>query len=397
MKFLKSLFSAIIACICVISLTHCKSSEETSEVQLYDLDSFIKRYNTDVNLWIDGEIVKFKEQKKKLEKEMSDLASSKETLTEDEVTQKRKLERSIESNQRNLDKFEFRKSQGSYFSFKKLDDIPTDLVWEDGMDEPEIGDQKATKGGTINLFINDFPDTLRPFGPNANHAYRNYIYDDIEIYLVMIHPVTKKPIPGLANQWAVSKDGRTIYCKLDPEARYSDGNPVRAKDFMSEIYVRASQNVFDPYYQQFYKEQFANITVYDERTLSVTFPEVTADIYFSAQMRPASPVFYAEYGPDYQERYQWRVPPTTGAYDLKSENIKKGRSLTLTRVADWWAKDRKYYRYRFNADLVRYPVIRDISKCFELFKIGEIDIFWIHSPRFWYEKTEIDPVFKGYI
>ncbi len=397
MKFLKPLVIAIISCSCVLTLTHCKSSENVSEAKLYDLDSFIVRHNEEVNLWVDGEIEAVKNKREELDSKLSDLVSGKETLSEGDQKLKRKLERSITSSQRDLEKFEFRKSRGEYFSFKTPEDIPVDLVWEDGMDEPEIGDPKALKGGTFNFFINSFPDTLRPFGPNANHSYRSYVYDDIEVFLVGIHPVTNKPIPGLANQWALSKDERTVYYKLDPEATYSDGSPVKAKDFMTDIYVRASQNVFDPYYEQYFKEQFANITVYDEMTLSVTLPEKKPDMYYSTSLRPASPKFYAEYGPDYKERYQWRVPPTTGAYDLKSENIKKGRSITMTRVKDWWAKDRKYYRYRSNVDRIRYLVIRDVSKCFELFKIGEIDAFWIHSPSYWYEKTEVEPVFKGYI
>ena len=132
-------------------------------------------------------------------------------------------------------------------------------------------------------------------------------------------------------------------------------------------------------------------------TLSVTLPERKPDMYYSTALTPASPTFYAEYGPDYKERYQWRVPPTTGAYQVTPENIKKGHSITLTRVKNWWAKDRKYYRYRNNVDKIRYLIIRDVAKCYELFKIGEIDAFWIHPPSYWYEKTEIEPVFKGYI
>jgi len=53
-------------------------------------------------------------------------------------------------------------------------------------------------------------------------------------------------------------------------------------------------------------------------------------------------------------RYQWRKMPTTGAYDIKPEDVKFGRSITLTRVKNWWAKDKKYYRYRFNADRMSY-------------------------------------------
>lgn len=397
MKLLKLFLIAIVSCTSVLTLSHCKSGEEVSEAKLYDLESFIVRYNKEVNLWIGGEIEKVKKKRVELDKKLDDLTAGKDSLTEEEQKLQRKLERSIASNQRELEKFEFRKSLGDYFAFKKPEDIPTNLVWEDGMDEPEIGDPKALKGGTYNSFINEFPNTLRPFGPEANGGYRSYFYDDIEIFTIGIHPVTKKPIPAIANQWALSEDQRTVYYKIDPEATYSDGNPIKAKHFMADIYVRASQNVFDPYYEQYFKEQFAQITVYDERTLSVTLPEKKPDMYYSTAMRPASPEFYAEYGPDYKERYQWRVPPTTGAYDLKEENIKKGRSITMTRVKDWWAKDRKYYRYRFNVDRIRYLVIRDLSKCFELFKIGEIDAFWIHPPSYWYEKTEVEPVFNGYI
>ena len=63
---------------------------------------------------------------------------------------------------------------------------------------------------------------------------------------------------------------------------------------------------------------------------------------------PAASHFYDEFGPDFEERFQWIVPPTTGAYRLLPEDLVKGQSLTLTRVDDWWLKDKKFYRYRYN-------------------------------------------------
>jgi hypothetical protein len=65
--------------------------------------------------------------------------------------------------------------------------------------------------------------------------------------------------------------------------------------------------------------------VYDERTISVSLPE--AKIYAPAiagGIQPSQPEFYADYGPDYDERYQWRFPPTTGAYEVLPEDIVKG-------------------------------------------------------------------------
>ena len=39
--------------------------------------------------------------------------------------------------------------------------------------------------------------------------------------------------PGLAKEWAVDKSNNTAYFRLDPEAKYSDGNPVKATDYFS--------------------------------------------------------------------------------------------------------------------------------------------------------------------
>ncbi len=111
-------------------------------------------------------------------------------------------------------------------------------------------------------------------------------------------------------------------------------------------------------------------------TLSISLPE--AQIYAPATvggLTPSPPHFYSEYGPDFTERYQWKFPPTTGAYEVKEEDIIKGVSVTQTRVKDWWAKDRKYYKYRFNPNRIIHLVVRDESKAFELFRAGELDSF----------------------
>ena len=82
---------------------------------------------------------------------------------------------------------------------------------------------------------------------------------------------------------------------------------------------------------------------------------------------------------------------------MRPEDIVKGASITQTRVKNWWAKDRKYYRYRFNPDKIVHTVVRDESKAFELFRAGELDTYLLTRPELWYEKSQIDPVYKGYI
>ena len=61
---------------------------------------------------------------------------------------------------------------------------------------------------------------------------------------------------------------------------------------------------------------------------------------------------------DWIEKYQWRTLPTTAAYELLDRNIDKGRSITLTKVKTWWAREKRFWRGRFNPDRYRFEVIR---------------------------------------
>jgi microcin C transport system substrate-binding protein len=375
------------ALVTLFFLVACNETQQQGEHKL-GFESFAKHYNNNVNQWLTDEI----DGTKKL------LVTAQENLAKaDSEEAKKRYQAQIEEFERTLVKHQRRLDHGEYFSFRTLDDVPQDLVWEDGMDNPEIGDPRATKGGVFREFIPDFPATVRPFGDNSINFFRGYIYDNIAMGLVGVHPITDKFIPALAKQWAIGEDGRTVFYKIDPDARYSNGEKVRAKDFMIGLYVRLSDNVNDPYSKQYYKAQFGNITVYSEDTLSITFSVKRPKLPYYAQVLPAPPEFYKEYGPDYQTRYQWKAEPTTGAYTLLPENIKKGKSLTLTRVKDWWAKDKKFYRNSYNADRLQYLVVRDKNKAFELFRAGELDYFLLTDPSDWYDKMEIAPYFDGYI
>ena len=299
---------------------------------------------------------------------------------------------------RDAEKWEYRLALGDYLKIATPDDLPDDLDWQTGMNQPEIGDPAAVKGGVFRRYIPFFPPTIRPFGENSNHAFRGHLYDYIDMPLVNMHPETMEPIPGIAREWAVSDDGRTLYCRIDPDATYSDGVPVLASHYMTRVYLLVSDNIVNPFYKQYFREEFAQFVIYDERTLSISLPEAKLYAAFIAGgMVPAPPHFYDEYGPDYNERYQWRFPPTTGPYVVLEEDIVKGASVTQTRVEDWWARDRKYYRHRFNPDKFVFQVVRDESKAFELFRAGEHDTFILTNPEFWYQKSEIPPVHNGYI
>jgi microcin C transport system substrate-binding protein len=353
-----------------------------------ELEAFVPAYNRYIHEWL------LKQQAAANQEE----ASIKTQLTTAEGDTKTGLEAQAAAVRRELDKWGFRLGLGDYLKQGETAEIPTDLVWQNGMEQPDIGDPRAKKGGTLRRYIQTFPSTISPFGDNSNNEFRGELYDYIDIPLVNIHPQTMALIPGVATEWALAADGRTTYFRLNPEARYSDGVPVTARDFLVSVYLRVSDNVFNPFYKQYYREEIAQIAMYDAHTLSVTLPETKINApMIAGSMVPSPPHFYADYGPDYNERYQWRFPPTTGAYEVLPKDILKGVSITETRVKNWWARDLKYYRYRFNPDKLVHTVVRDESKAFELFRAGELDTFYMSRPELWYEKSEIGPVYNGWI
>ncbi len=385
MKF----FVLILALLGVGLFSSCQKEEQV-EVNAETFEDFMPKYNRYIRDWLSKQEEKLRKEATELEKKLA------EAEAEPEVA--KRLKGLVDENQRSLDRITFRQSLGDYFAFKDPSSIPEGLVWQDGMENPEIGDPAAKKGGAFNYFISSFPPTLRPFGSESNNSFRGEIYDNLGVSLVTLHPETLKVIPGLAQEWAVSEDKRTVYFKVDPEAQYNDGVSVKAGDFQFAVFLRVSDHVKSPYAKQYFREQYAQITVYDDLTLAVTLADAKPLTPSFAGLSPMPPHFYREYGPDYEERYNWKVPPTTGAYYVKEEDVVKGVSITLSRAKDWWARDKKFYRYRYNPDRIRFQVIRDVPKSFELFRAGELDYFrGLILPEYWYEKSESREFFDGYI
>lgn len=295
-----------------------------------------------------------------------------------------------------------------FYQFKTIEDLPEGLLWERGEGLEEVGSPEAKKGGTSYGALQDFPRTLRRVGPDANGSFRPYILDDVAMRIARRHPNNTAIgprghyyFPELAEEWAVDFENKTVYVRIDPKARFSDGEPVTADDFMFMFFFFQSSYIRAPWYNNWYVESYTGITKYDDRTFSISVPEAKPDMNSRVlDLIPVPEHFFKELGEDFVERYQWRFQPTTGAYVIKEEDIKKGRSITLTRQQDWWAKDKKHLRYRYNPDRIHLTVIRDIPKMFESFKRGDLDATGlVNLPEYNYEKLpDDDPdVQAGYI
>lgn len=291
-----------------------------------------------------------------------------------------------------------------FFVFATPDELPGDLNWQDGAGLPEFSSPEAKKGGTWYTAVQDYPRTLRRVGPDANSSFRPFILDDVVMAFAQRHPEDTSIVdgnflyyPGIAESWAVDAESRTVYVRINPAARWSDGERITTDDLFFMFYFYQSEWIREPWYNNFYSRNFVQAVRYDELTFSVTLPEAKPNMIGRVlQLEPLPAHFFDEFGDDYVDRYQWRFVPTSGAYVIRDEDIRRGRTIALTRNEDWWARDLPFWRNRFNYDRIHFSVIRDTAKRFESFRAGELDAFGLNLPDYYYDRLpDSDPLVAG--
>ncbi|MBU0538029.1 MAG: extracellular solute-binding protein [Gammaproteobacteria bacterium] len=275
------------------------------------------------------------------------------------------------------------------------DKLPDDLVWQTNLSDPIFADPNAKRGGRFRSFVTTFPLTLRLVGPDSNGSFASYMRAN-NLSLVGIHPNTLKPIPELATEWALGSDGHTIYFHLDPDARWSDGTPVTADDYVFGLEFMRSKYILAPWYNNYFNEIITGLAKYDDYTIGIegATPKPDDEMLFEYSVSPV-PAHFHKLDENWVRNYNWRIEPNTGPY-LISE-IRKGKYVEFTRKKDWWANEKRYFKYRYNPDYIRIKLIRDPNIAYQYFRKGELDTFPLLMPRFWHKKAQGDIYENGYV
>ena len=285
-------------------------------------------------------------------------------------------------------------------------DLPSKVEWITNNNEPLFASSDATFGGILRTHISSFPQTFRTVGPDGNGEFRVWLLDG-QPQLLQRHPDTQKYIPDLATHWAFGKDKKTIYVKLNPDAKWSDGKLLKASDYIYMLTFYLSKDIVDPWYNTFYSEYFERITALDEHTLEIVFATEKDEaglLYDIHRLKPRPEHFYTPtkdenndgVDDNFVRRFNFKAEPTLGAYHVGK--IKKGKSITMEHVGeDWWGYGNRYYKGRYNVEKIRIKVIRDSDIAFKHFQKGDLDIFYLGRPELWHEKSDSKPFKNGYI
>lgn len=272
--------------------------------------------------------------------------------------------------------------------------LPVGIKWMTNEADPVFASPEAEKGGTFRSSIMSFPLTFRVVGPDSNSSFRSAILSN-QLGLIGIHPNTEHIIPELATHWAFDDDKKTMYFKLNKNARWSDNMPVTAGDFVYTLEFMRSKHIVAPWYNDYYTQEIKKITVYDDYTLAVVAAKAQPDLHLRVGISPMPGHYYGKPDKEFVGKYNWKIVPNTGPYQIS--DFKKGKYIKFKRKRDWWAKDLRYFKNRFNVNTVIFNVIRDYNMLWEYFKKGKEDIFSITIPKYWHVKTKIPIVKNGYV
>ena len=246
----------------------------------------------------------------------------------------------------------------------------------------------APKGGRLIWGLLGTFDSLNPFIVRgiALQQIRGYVVESL-LARGNDEPFT---LYGLLAKSVETDDARTyVTFRLNPRARFSDGQPVRAEDVAFSFALLRDHG--RPNHRQFYAK-VAKVMVLDPLTVKFDFAGVEdRELPLILGLMPVLPQ-HATDGAHFEET-TLAAPLGSGPYRVSA--VKPGASVTLTRDPDYWGRNLPINRGLWNFDEVRFDFYREANGQFEAFKRGLYDFQIETEPLRWHEGYDFAAVRNG--
>ena len=273
--------------------------------------------------------------------------------------------------------------------------LPADIKWITNEEDPPIGSAKAMRSPVLNSEIGAYPLTFRLMGPNSNDAFASWNRQfTMNFTLVLQHPSTDNFVPWMATHWAVAEDQRTIYFKLDRDARFSDGKPITARDYVFTWRMMQSEHIVAPYYVSYAKRFFESVDAIDDHTLRIvgTRPSWRPLFDYAGLWPTPAHATVLDAGWVKRTNNEYQIAP--GPY-VVTDTV-RGESVTFGRVPNWWGDGKKRFQGLFNFDKIQLRQI-PTERRLDWFRRGEIDLMQAGSAREWHEEYTFPAVRQGWV
>ncbi|MGZ5442824.1 MAG: ABC transporter substrate-binding protein [Thermoanaerobaculia bacterium] len=225
---------------------------------------------------------------------------------------------------------------------------------------PVIDDGRPQDGGTLIRRLESDVVTVNPV--TAATIYDRWIAE--YLFTPLIHlDQDLQPIPGLAESWDVSDDGRLYRFELNEKATFSDGTPVLASDVLFTL-----QKIVDPKSEAvqvvgaFEHLDLARTKVVDDHTIEIAFREPLASQM--VRFNDVNVIPEHVYGKGNFRNDFNATAVGSGPYRLVKRE--PGKEIIVERRADFWGQKPPLQR-------VIFKVIVDHGTAWNALRRGDID------------------------
>ncbi|MBB3952763.1 microcin C transport system substrate-binding protein [Aureimonas jatrophae] len=245
--------------------------------------------------------------------------------------------------------------------------------YPDGFSHYDYVNPDAPKGGTLRLSAPGTFDSFNPFPVRGTPAAGFAAFGGGIAYDTLLEQSTDEP--GVAHALVAEAlrypaDISSVTFRIDPAARFGDGQPITAEDV---VWSFQTVTQLSPLYANYYRSVTAaevtgsqEVTFRFDQTGNRELPNIMGDLV-------VLPRHFWE-GTDASGKKRDITQPTleipvgSGPYRVKS--FQPGSVIEWERVADYWAADKGPRRGRYNYDTIRYTYFRDQSASWEAYKRG---------------------------
>lgn len=236
----------------------------------------------------------------------------------------------------------------------------------------------APKGGTLKLaVVGDNFDSFNPYiikGVPA--AGVDYLFESLTEHS---EDEAFSEYGLIAEKVAMPEDRSSVTFYLNPKAKFSDGSPITSKDVIYSFKTLTTHEQASPFFSAYY----ADVEKVD------AIDPLTVKFSFKTNQNKELPLILGQI-PIFSEAY-WSahdfgkasldIPVGNGPYLI--EKVDPGRSVTLIRNENYWAKDLPVNKGRYNFDKIIFEYYKDNTVALEAFKAGEYDFRLETTARNW--------------
>jgi peptide/nickel transport system substrate-binding protein len=236
-------------------------------------------------------------------------------------------------------------------------------LYPEGFEHFHYVNPAAPKGGAIVYGATGTFDSLNPFIVRGTSALglREHVFESL-LARGYDEPFTLYGL--LAESIEVAGDRSWVAFTLNPEARFSDGEPVTVDDIVYSL--ETLRDMGRPNYKTYYSK-VERMERTGERTIKFIFsPDGDREIPLIIGLMPIIPKHVYEKRDFNAASFQ--IPIGSGPYVV--DKVKPGNSITYRRDTGYWGIDLAVNTGQNNIDLVTYEYFRDTNASFEAFKRG---------------------------